>query len=619
MTSKTSSNNRLAEFCSVYRWSLKKNRGMGALLTVLLFLSLPLIPLLSLQQKAEEWAKYPDIDKTHLSRELYLSRYMDSFLHSTSFLVICIILLFAIILCVLLFNYMHGKRSVDLFHALPVGRTPMLLGRWCAGLTILYIPLVLNTAILEIIRLAWGISYMNGSPSIWTQMFIVILMGTAAFTFSMFMAVCSGTTLDTVLSILGVNAGYPILILCGVTVMNLTLPGFDFNWRNGLTLITALAPFPAAVVAFTGSRSTGFLVWWIVMTILILAGSVVLYRKRKSECAENNFAFPIPKIIIRFILTAVGGIGLGLFLNTNIRGGFFIGLAAGSALVHVIVEAIYSRGFAHIKKSFKWYGTFAAAFAVFYGIVATGGLGYDTRIPNAADVASVTIDSGYSFVDGSGCTVIYDENGNSPKQIKPVVFNQAGIQAAIDMQKTFIDSYRTGAYPYRIGNSVGSSIPLTYHLKNGKVISRTYNLFDGDGSADWDKFSAIQKKVTENPEFAKGTDMIFHVGAADVKSVDVGQGNGENQMSYVPNEDVKQKLLDAIQQDILNHKSDQGNNTHITVQVNFKDSLTPRDEFVKYQLPSGQTKFRLNGGGRYSVHDKNSETYRLAQQMGWIS
>jgi hypothetical protein len=634
MTLKTSSNKTMNEFWQTYRWALKKSRGMAALLLLLIFIVLPMILLLTIPGWFQSAAEIVG-DKSYtgnLTVEQIVSRDFSSFLGGMVAVTMALVLFFSLILCIQLFSYMQNKRSVDLFHALPVGRTPMLLGRWCAGLTVLVIPTFANFLIVEIIRAAYGIAVQTGFTPPLVQMLWVLLMGAAAFTFCMFMAVCSGTTLDTVLSILGVNAGYPVMILLGLSIAAMVLPGMSFEWRNYLAVITAFSPFSAGIISVTYSPPAGFLPWWIFLTLVLLAGSIVLYGKRRSETAEDNFSFPLPKIIIRFILTAAGGMALSLML-ISATGGFLIGIVAGSVLAHVVVEAIYSRGFSRMKKSFRWYGIFAAVFFLFYGALATGFFGYDTRVPTADDVTSVTVEAGRIHeTSGGGCNVIYSEDNLMVKDIRPVLTDKNNIQTVIDTQKKFVELYRADQFPYLPKTVAGNLLTVTYQLKDGRTFTRNYQYlrYAGAGDSDiWKKLGSERLKISNLPEYIQGTDMIFHVGSSDISTVDMNPG-GNAETSYAPDEATKQELLDALRQDLTDGKftppsvDPKAVNASeprqlFTIRVNFKDSLEVKDSFVKAQVGNSMKKFKLNGGGNYTLYDKDSQTYQLAQKLGWLS
>ena len=345
MISTVFSRRRMLEFRETFFWSLKKQLPVMILLAVLMFLLIPMILMISVPHWIEQQTAVAQGAAAARSlapvKDVLSSNYTSFMISYAPIAATILVLIFAPVLCVMQFGYMHKKRSVDFFHALPAGRAPMLLGRWCAGIAVLFAPLMLNFLIVSMVGGSYGIAVTVSSALPWKQMLWIMLLGTAAFTSCIFFAVCSGTMFDTAISVIGVNAGYPLLLFCSFTVANMVLPGIDFGLSNKIDILTAFAPFAAAFMPFIGAeRSAGFLAWWLVLTAAMLFGAIWLYGRRKSETAEDTFAFQLPKIVIRFLVTGMAGIGFGLVLGSTGKDAFLIGVVAGSVIAHVIVQAI---------------------------------------------------------------------------------------------------------------------------------------------------------------------------------------------------------------------------------------------------------------------------------------
>jgi hypothetical protein len=443
-------------------------------------------------------------------------------------LVVPLTLLFVLILGVMLYNYMHQKRSVDYFHSLPTGRTPLLLGKFFAGLTMIFIPLIVNLGIVAILIAANNLGSAVPLNSILYDLLWAMLMVTAALSFTVLMAVCSGTTMDMVISAIVINLAYPILILlCQVTASSL-LPGLDLTDNLVNVYTFAFAPFAAAFMPFLPNSYSGstmgspFTVWWILLTIVLFAACIALYRKRKSESAENNFAFPLPKIIIRFTATAAVGLGLGfVFISMTANNNqfyFFLGVLLGSLITHIIAEVIYSRGFKGLKKSFICYGAFAALFIVAYLPLSFGFFGYDTRIPATADVASVSFDSIYGYAAYyNGTAKVLDENGNTLATIEGKLTSPENIDMVRTLHQTMIDVYKQNGYPYKLMASNSGTIRITYHLKNGHTLARTYNSFGINNS----KVQSLCKKIQDSKEYRINSNLIYYLEPEYIQSIQV--------------------------------------------------------------------------------------------------
>ena len=626
MTLTTYSNRGTKEFKETYFWSLKKSRGMMALLALLMFLAFPLILMIGMVNAQNN----TDISYT---AEMWITTYMQYVTALTSFLVTPLILLFALIITVQLFSYLHQKRSIDLFHSLPVGRTPMLLGRLCAGLTAIFVPLLVNYAIASIIGASYGIDAAYSFGAVASSMLWLMLMSTAAMIFSIFMAVCTGTIFDMVVSILGINVAYPLLIFAICTVASYLLPGMSIDLNSRSTVLTAFAPFAAAFLPFVNRMNysgantfalekvgSGFLIWWIVLTLVMLAGSLFLYKKRKSECAENSFAFSLPKIFIRFIITAVAGLGMGLLFHTSLfsASSFFIGVAAGSLAAHIVVEAVYSRGFRQMKRSFTWYGIFAVAFIIFYGVLATGFFGYDTRLPAADDVESISVSIPNQFYNSNGR--IYDmDYHRSIATITPVLKDRKNIDQALKLHQEFLSANRSTAYPYCMERSRVSPLTIEYHLKNGSVMKRNYSEAFAANKPQKIRtsFDALSKGIGKMEEYIQTSDVLFYLEPEYIKSIDIN--NERNTITIAPDEAQKAELLEALKQDYMNgeinnpniERNKLGNNIYIEC----KEDITPTGR-LKELLGNYSGKVHV-GSSSYDLPDDGSKTSTVMNKYNW--
>ena len=104
--------------------------------------------------------------------------------------------------------------------------------------------MALNVGIASLIALCFNIENKGGQiGDLFVQMLGLMLVLAAAFLFCVLMAVCTGTTLDMVLSVIGVNIAYPILVYSSVYLVSCLLPGFNMTVNLDNTLLVALAPF----------------------------------------------------------------------------------------------------------------------------------------------------------------------------------------------------------------------------------------------------------------------------------------------------------------------------------------------------------------------------------------
>lgn len=290
MTSKTSLNNPMHGFFATWRYALYKTRGTAFLYIGMLALFLPVLFALICGAIHTSYTSYVYLGNPLSYQDLQeLTTMMQlAVMVLVSTLVKLLTTVFTVTLSVQLLGFMHKKRSVDTFHALPVRRIPLLLGNMAAILSVLLVPVVAAFLITGVI----GSLYQALPNEFWLQFMFPLLGDTllgmlACFAFVLFMLVASGTVMDAVVSALILSVAYPVLYSLVQLFLTLTVQGYAATWD--LTVITALSPFAAYFSQFiflimgmetvdTGtlvmSTPWGFTLWWFFAVVALLAGAL---------------------------------------------------------------------------------------------------------------------------------------------------------------------------------------------------------------------------------------------------------------------------------------------------------------------------------------------------------
>ncbi|MCY1713470.1 hypothetical protein [Caproiciproducens galactitolivorans] len=620
------------EFKVTFWMALKKIRGMIALLMLLMFIGFPMIIMIMMSNVVNNTQQVFTVDTLN-------SAYTDGVSLMLIF-VMMLLLIFTVVIAVMLFCYLHRKRSVDLFHSLPIRRTPMLLGRYFAGLTALFAPILLNFIIVSIIGLSYRIDMQYSFSFVGGKMLWCMLMIAAALTFSVFMAVCTGTSFDMVISILGVNAAYPLLIYVSSVFASHLLPGLKIALTPKTTVLTAFSPFAAGFLPLfypfgrngdlTGGVSAGFLIWWILCTLILLGASIFLCRRRKSECAESNFAFPIPKIIIRFMVTAVSGIGFGvlLLMATGMPVSFFIGVISGSLAAHIVVEAVYSRGFQQMRKSFAWYGVFAASFLLFYGVLATGFFGYDTRVPNAAEVEKIEVTAPNSRAENQFYSANENEHFRKIGELSPSIKDKENIGKVLNIHRTFTEDNRKTFFPYALKGREYENFVLTYHLKNGGVVKRSYSYTYNNSAEDaaQRRSDEMIEQITQIDEYHKTASILFYLEPEYIDSLNISMISKNEEAKEIPvvlNRNEKTELLEALRKDCLNGTVNCAFNPYrneenfMNIVFRYADPVTLKDGELKTLLGGYSGKINIRGTNNFALYSNAVNTKAVIDKYGW--
>ena len=507
----------LAQFRQIYRWQMKRNRLVSLLCLGLTLLCFTVVHLCESARSCHDYFNSPDNWWENVTQEYLTKQFSSTVAYNLkteiATILIPLLLVFLIVSSVQTFQYMHKRRSVDLFHALPVRRTPLLLGNMAAIGTVLAVIAILNLAICGVADMAMGATGDYSACWLLGLMGYMLLLLAASLCGTVFLLVSCGTVIGAVIAGILLTVGWPLLVICGASIIQDSLPGCQLVASGAV--LTALTPYLALFVPYSnggeallsvalmgdqgyesgsalsnGAMTVGLLLWWVLVTAVLLAGCILVYRKRKSEAAENNFSYPLLRIIIRFIISGAIGLGCALFFGSLSESNavFYVTAVLASLLTHGITQIIWVRGLRELTRSLIYYAGLAVAMAVFFVGLATGGLGYVNRIPAVENVEYVRIELPGFHYDDSKETYLYNRSSLSVDRIdpeseeeKPVSFSVhpklrklESIQTVQALHQVVIDQYET---PYLPIQEIGDyRCTLTYILKDGSQLVRSYAL-----------------------------------------------------------------------------------------------------------------------------------------------
>lgn len=562
MTSTTSFREALREWKALYGWNLRRSRGMALLYFGLILLAGPVLLFLA-----------GSVSSTGLSNSAIRSMATVS-----GALSLPITMIFTLVFAIQRLGYMHNKRSVDLYHAMPVRRIPMLLAAWSASATVLLLSLLADVVMMILSAVILGcydidvltVEYFRIFGS---QMFFAVV----CLTFCMLMAVCSGTTMDMVISIVLTNFFYPLVILMVMVLGSWLLPGFNGNYS--MTLLTALAPFPAMVIGlimagkytetllgsgYHWGTPAFFWGWWVLLLLVMLGVSLWLYTRRKSESAESDLAFPVPKLLLRFLCSAGVGLlaGMVFYLVSTSTVSFFFGFLFFSIMAHAVTEALYSRGLKRFVRTLPAYLAMVLCVVILYCTAATGFFGYATYLPETIQSASVR--SGYSAnfgntwaVDRSPIALRSDSN----LSVKPIAVRDqvtykdpSNMVVVAEIQKMLVSSRKPESSAFYPFLPSGTITRFTYQTPSGtesREIKADPYLSNEELERLWELlYESDEWKEQTFPYVLdpKGISQIWI--QSDKLSIDTYGIQYQETFPVTPTEEERRTLLELLQKDV---------------------------------------------------------------------
>ena len=399
---------------------------------------------------------------------------------------------FGLFFAMLAFSHLTQSRATNGFHALPVRRetiflTAYLTGLFCQLSTIL-VTFLLGAAVSAPLHLSfWSVT---GAA-----------MGSAmleAVFFYSFAALCMVMT--------GQILAAPVFYFVG----NILVPGMEYLLRNfagnflygysGHTDVALdfLSPplymyFKVGIASIETCESDSYYVTayalehrsFMILAAYALAGLVIaliallLYRTRKSEMTGSTVAFPWATPIFKYGVAFCTAVALGQFLyyflfgqyrssgNDSLPGTILCMVAAG-LVGYFVAEMLIRKSFRVFRAGAKGAVIVSLAF-VLLGVAMSFDLtGYEKRVPDESEIESVY----YTF---SGMTNVTTDDADTIRRLtaahQAIVKNrneQARIADAWDAD-TLSKSDHDDIEPF--------SLRLTYYLKDGSQLSRSYSLY----------------------------------------------------------------------------------------------------------------------------------------------
>ena len=402
---------------------------------------------------------------------------------------------FGLFFAMLAFSHLTQSRATNGFHALPVRRetiflTAYLTGLFCQISTIL-VTFLLGAAVSAPLHLSfWSVS----SAAMGSAMLEAVFF----YSFAVLCMMMTGQILAA-----------PVFYFVGnilVPAMEYLLRNFAGNFLYGYSghvdvALGFLSPplymytmcTEVAIASIETCESDSYYVTayaldrrsLMILAAYALAGLVIaliallLYRTRKSEMTGSTVAFPWATPIFKYGVAFCTAAALGQFLYYFLFGqyrssgndslpGTILCMAAAGLVGYFVAEMLIKKSFRVFRAGAKGAAIVALAL-VLLGVAMSFDLtGYEKRVPDESEIESVY----YTF---SGMTNVTTGDADTIRRLtaahQAIVKNrneQARIADAWDAD-TLSQSDYADIEPF--------SLRLTYYLKDGSQLSRSYSLY----------------------------------------------------------------------------------------------------------------------------------------------
>ena len=226
------------------------------------------------------------------------------------------LLVYAALCGVLCWGYLTNSRSVGLYHTLPVSRTCLFLTTVASGLTMMLVPFVIVGGLSVLVLLGWGIFPLEAL--IWGAL-SVIGMSLLFFSLITFSAMVSGNSFSVLAFYFLGNFLAPTLDWLLTSFARGFLFGVSSDYTGKVEFFSPVfflyrhlgVERQNDVWVLQGTWVIGV---YVLVALAILAVSLLLYRRRKSESAGDVVAQGWLKPIFRYGVALLFGLTLGQVL-----------------------------------------------------------------------------------------------------------------------------------------------------------------------------------------------------------------------------------------------------------------------------------------------------------------
>ena len=421
---------------------------------------------------------------------------------------------------VMVFRFLHSKKTSVFIHSLPVKREANFVSSVLASLTLMALPVILNTLVLIILSLSgYGAYFTAGECIIW----MLINLFTQ---FVMFSAVCFVASLTgNSFAMIALNILFHFFVLIFAGGFSIISEAFLYGFANENELINKVFEhtFPTKIMSEVTTWSHGgfesrlFVIEFIVIAIVLYTLAGIFYKKRRMETAEDVAGFKCLNHIFKYMVTFIGAIAAFCLFCRSITENqliFWFIIALVSMVIYFASEMILKKTF-RVWNSYKGFLGFLAAFLVMICIFAfTGFFGFENYIPLENEVEKVAL---YDYY----------------REEKPYIENADVIKKA-----RIIHADTLNFRDEIIKKDKETYFHIEYVLKNGKTIHRRYG-------TDEDRFFEIMDSMYKSDVYKRKNEDIF----SDMESVYSMHIYCDGESTEISAEN-KNELIDCIKKDI---------------------------------------------------------------------
>ena len=375
------------------------------------------------------------------------------------------------------YAYLFKVNSTVFMHAAPASRRDLFISSAASGLSLAFIPVILNALVLIAIKLSgkYDVYSPSGSEfrtaemwnvkSILSWAIVVFVEIVFIFAICTLSAMISGNGVINVLTSIGLNLLTTLVYLSAIAYGSSFIFGFleSSMSEDAMCRLHPVLNYGVNNFLFGNEEvyiSDFSLLVYLLVSAVIFAAAYWLYTKRSNEKTGDSYVFDIVSVVISVLMVYMGASCIGLIFGIE-QG--YKGFIIGGLFSFFIGQLIIQKSFRIFNR--KLLVSLAASVAVMALVIGGFALdlfGVERKVPKAEDVTS--IDFSDSGVYGVGYNLESPENIAVITEFHKGIIEHKSEIRELQSPDTPMDGIRW--YWFEIN----------YNLKDGRTLKRHYNV-----------------------------------------------------------------------------------------------------------------------------------------------
>lgn len=387
-----------------------------------------------------------------------------------------------------MFYYLDSRERTDFYHSLALTRNELYCVKFAAGWLAAAVPYLVNVF--------GGYFLFGGVYGLLTRDTLRTVAGSALFfllAFSAIYGVCILAMILTGRLLTGLLTGIFFLgygPTCFYLISSLILEKFvtysSYTDRGG-NVIWLLSPF--SLMWLRGDRLSSLFgtllpdrIQSLLLPGLFLAGYFVfsfmfglfLYRRRRSEAAENSLCYHGFGACVKLLVSVPGGIAFGALLSRSTDSSsvsWVVFSVIGVFLINGIIEFIYSRDLKSIPRHWASLAAEYAGTALLLTLMIVNPFGYDRWLPETDQILSMSM-----IPNGEGIRILGEYSYLDMRQNAIPMLKKTETEDFMSIYKLAEEGVKNAKQADEA--AYNPNICVMFHMKNGVVAYRQYQVSD---------------------------------------------------------------------------------------------------------------------------------------------